>query len=565
MRHSLTRGVLACAVILASGQGSICGDAPQYADRWVYCQTNLQVEKNADQVIGLIHRAAKAGYTGLVLADYKLNILDRVPAQYFRNAGRVKQAAENAKIELIPTVFPFGYSAGLLAHDPNLAEGLPVKEAPFVVKNGVAHLLSEIHLNNGSFEEFKGHRFTGLSFQDGIGKGTFADTTVAFSGKASIRFEDFTGNLRISQKVNVRPYACYRLSARVKTEGYQPKGEFKLLAIGNGRNLTFHATRLQPNQDWTLIDVVFNSLDAQEVNVYVGSWGGLAGKVWVDDWKIEELALVNVLRRAACPLVIRGAQTNIYYEEGKDFEPVLDPKLGQQPYAGEFRFDHPGATIQLTPRSRIREGEKLLVSWYHPVLIHGSQVAASLSDPKVFTIAEQQAKRVNDLLQPRTWFMSHDEIRVTGWCQDAQSSGKTPGQRLAENVRRCTDILKKISPNARIVVWSDMFDPNHNARDKYYLVNGTLEGSWEGLSKDMLIANWNGGRAAESLKFFADRGHQQILCGFYDTKDFQRGFKRWDEAARGISGIRGFMYTTWRKNFDLLEDYGRAMQQQSQP
>ena len=53
-----------------------------------------------------------------------------------------------------------------------------------------------------------------------------------------------------------------------------------------------------------------------------------------------------------------------------------------------------------------------------------------------------------------------------------------------------------------------MFDPHHNAVDKYYLVNGSLKGSWEGLARDVIIANWNGDKAAESLKFFADRGHR---------------------------------------------------------
>src|SRR5262245_1280430 len=110
------------------------GPAPAYRDRWAYVMTNLQVEKQADDLVRLIERAAGAGYNGVVLADYKLNILDRVPGHYFKNLGRVKEAARAAKVEIIPAVFPIGYSSGLLAQDPNLAEGLPVEDAPFVVK-----------------------------------------------------------------------------------------------------------------------------------------------------------------------------------------------------------------------------------------------------------------------------------------------------------------------------------------------------------------------------------------------------------------------------------------------
>ena len=52
----------------------------------------------------------------------------------------------------------------------------------------------------------------------------------------------------------------------------------------------------KPDQDWTEIEVVFNSLDSSEITVYLGVWGGLKGSLWLDDWKLEELSLVNVLR-----------------------------------------------------------------------------------------------------------------------------------------------------------------------------------------------------------------------------------------------------------------------------
>jgi len=57
--------------------------SPAYELRWVWCMHNLQVKENADAVIRLIERAAQTGYNGVVLADYKFNVLDRVPAHYF--------------------------------------------------------------------------------------------------------------------------------------------------------------------------------------------------------------------------------------------------------------------------------------------------------------------------------------------------------------------------------------------------------------------------------------------------------------------------------------------------
>jgi hypothetical protein len=119
-------------------------------------------------------------------------------------------------------------------------------------------------------------------------------------------------------------------------------------------------------------------------------------------------------------------------------------------------------------------------------------------------------------------------------------------------------LIREINPKAEVIYWSDMFDPNHNAVDQYYLVNGSLKGSWEGLPKDAIIANWNGGKAAASLRFFADRGHRQILAAYYDADDLS-GFHRWHDPAKGANGIVGFMYTTWEHKFRLLEEYGKAI------
>ena len=236
----------------------------------------------------------------------------------------------------------------------------------------------------------------------------------------------------------------------------------------------------------------------------------------------------------------------------------MDPQLGAVPWGGEYEFAHPGARIRIRAGSRIRNGERLLVSWYHPMITVSGQVMCCLSEPKLEPILRDQARRVNELFHPRTFFMSHDEIRVANWCKACRDRKLTPGQMLADNVRKCTAILKAVNPRARIVVWSDMFDPHHNAVDSYYLVNGSLKGSWEGLSRDVIVANWNSGKARASLEFFAGRGHRQLIAGYYDADDLSN-FQAWDSAARGVKGVIGFMYTTWEHKYNLLEAYGNAL------
>jgi hypothetical protein len=552
----MIRAISVGAVLLAALPARAAD--PVYADRWVFLMHNLQVDAEADEVLRLIDRSRKAGYTGIVLADHKLNRLGDVAPEWFRNADRVKKAAAAAKLELIPAVFPIGYSSGLLYHDPNLAEGVPVRDAPFVAKGArVVPAADGRGIENGDFETADGNKFSGFGLQDGPGKSTFADRDVVAGGKQALRMKDAAGNCRVNQLLKVRPWACYRMSAKVKTKDFKG-GDCKLLALAaDGRSLTFHEVRLKPTQDWTELEVIFNSLGYDQVTGYLGVWGGFKGTVWADDWKLEEMSLVNVLRRDACPFQVTSADGGTVYEEGKDFQPVKDPKLGQGPGGrGEYDFRHAGAEIRLTPASRIKDGTPLKVSWYHPVVVHAGQVPCSLTDPKVFALLKDQAKRVQAAFKPKTWLMSHDEVRVAGW--DRLGEKRTPGELLAENVRQCVGILRGVAPSARIAVWSDMFDPHHNAVDNYYLVNGPLKGSWEGLSKDVIVVNWNGGKAADSLKWFADRGHKQVIAGYYDSDD-QYDVKYWDRAAQGVKGVTGFMYTTWHRRFDKLEAFGQDL------
>ena len=550
-------------------------------------------------VIALIDRAKKDGYTAMLIADYKLNILDRVPNHYFPNVEKVKAAAARAGIELVPAVFSIGYSNGLLAHGPNLAEGLPVVDQPYVVKEVIERLPSKgtpgkeskvaggprrlealldtrgtAHLKNGSLEQAQGDRFTGFSFQDDPGVTTHVDRKVAHGGGVSCRLEPGvkgpkreSPNVRLMQHVALRRMTAYRFSCWARTKDLGPIGSFRMLALGAsqpGRQLTFQEGGLEANQDWKRLDVVFNSLDQKEANLYVGIWGDGPGTLWLDDLQLEELPLVNVLRRPGCPLTIKSADGRKIYDERTDFEPVVDPKLGSVPWPGEYEFDHPGARLRVRSTSRIKAGDRILVSWYHPVITVSGQVMCCLSDPEVEKILIDQAKRVNALFHPRTFFMSHDEIRVANWCKACQDRKMTPGSMLADNVRRCTKILKTINPKARMIVWSDMFDPHHNAVDSYYLVNGSLKGSWEGLSRDVLIANWNGGKAGESLTFFEGRGHRQLIAGYYDVDDLSN-FQTWDAAARDIPGVMGFMYTTWAQKYGLLESYGESLKSARRP
>jgi hypothetical protein len=561
--------------LLALALFSLCGLSPfvhadeksPYQYRWLYAQVNLLTEAEADRLIQLIARAQRSGYNGVVLSDTKFGFLNQMPESYFANAARVKRAARDSQIEIIPLIFSFGYSSSLLANDPNLAEGIPVVGAPFQITGNQAVLVPDpaVRIINGDFEVAKEHRFPGFLLQDDPGKTTFADHQVVHSGKSSFRIEDNGEkkpyrNYRLAQRVRVRPHAGYRFSAWVKTRELNPTGGFQLMVRGTGwkpKQLSFYQPQLKSTQDWSQLEVVFNTLDESEVDLYIGQWGSLNGTIWLDDLALNELALVNVLRREGCPLTVTSEDGKIVYQEGSDFEPVRDVQLGQVPWAGEYSFAHPGAPLKLTTTSQIKNGQRIRVSWYHPIVINGFQVTACLTEKKIFELLQDQAKAIQELFQPETFFMAHDEIRVANWCQTCQAKKQNAGELLATNIARCVKIIRDLNPTARLVVWSDMFDPNHNAVDDYYLVRGSLKNSWRGLPSDVIIANWNLDHATESLKWFAARGHRQIIAGYYDTD--LGNLQKWEAAARQVLRVEGFMYTTWENKYEMLEAYGKAL------
>jgi hypothetical protein len=275
----------------------------------------------------------------------------------------------------------------------------------------------------------------------------------------------------------------------------------------------------------------------------------------MDDMQLEETAFVNLVRRPGCPLAVHDEQGNVY-DEGKDFAELRDPKMGMVPYAGTFDVWHQPPMLKLLPGSRITDGQKLLVDSFHTVTIYDGQVTCCLAEPKVFAVLEDQVRRVEKLFSPKTYFMSHDEIRVANWCDACRKDGRTAGELLAENVHRCAAIIRGVNKDAELCVWSDMFDPSHNAHANFYLVNGDLAGSWKGLPRGMTIINWNHDKAAKSLPFFAEQGQRQVLSGFYDGDP--KSIAGWLKMADGVSGVDGVMYTTWRNDFSKLESFAKA-------
>jgi hypothetical protein len=530
------------------------GEGKDYPYRWVYVSRSLHSDSDVADINSIVKTASEHGLNGMLLAA-GLDNLDLQPPEFFKRLEQVKQICTQRNIEIIPTGFSVGYGGSVLSHDKNLAAGIAVKDALFVVENGTAHLVSDppVQIVNPGFEEYDGNVLAGYKFHDRPGEVSFIDREVFKSGKASLRFENFGkyehGHARVMQEVKVGPHRCYRLTCQVKTEQIEPADSLRVAILStDGRDLAPLDPAVPSSTDWRKVVMGFNSLNFDTVRIYVGLWDGKSGKLWVDDLQLEEVGLLNILRRAGTPLTVRGEEPQQLYEEGRDFAAVKDPMLN-------FKFDHQSPVLQILPESRIKNGQRLRVSYYHGIAVNRGQVTVCMSEPKLYEIWEKQAQLLHKHLALNKYLLSMDEIRAGGACEACKNRKMPMSRILGDCITKQVEIIRKVNPHTEVFIWSDMLDPNHNAHDNYYLVDGDFTGSWNYVPKDLIIVCWYYDKRNESLKFFSSLGFKTLAGAYYDgdTLDNPKG---WLEVLNRTPGACGIMYTTWENKYKLLAPFG---------
>ncbi|GEM_PF-177250 len=586
---------IACALIASIVLLALAADAgaKEFAQKWVYASANFTTDAGAKKADEQLDRFKKLGATHILLVEAKMSRLYAATPDYFQRAKAYQAKAKDLNITLVPSVYPIGYSGTWFHYDANLASGIPVKNAPFIVQGSVAqpYPANTPKLINGNFEQSQADTpndpFSGWILQPSAAVIT-ADTTTKHGGQMSLKLTNFdklpkdkpkepqlTRNaVYLTQNVKVKPFQYYRVSFWAKTQDLKASGELHIsITSQNGlRRHEFQNAGINETQDWTQHFVTFNTFEAEEITFGIGVNGAKSGTIWYDDVVIEPAGLLLVLRRDTLPFVVTSEDGKTVYEEGRDYKPVRDPCLSQEPFPGNFTITHKPSAIVSTYNSRITEGQKLLVSYYHMMRIYSDQEVISIQDPKVFEIMEDQVKRVVEAWPTGNYMMGYDEVRAGGFEPQPNGEKLTPGQLLARHTRKGYDILRKYSPQATIYAWSDMYTPYHNSRPfdvsthegkgYYYITPSTFEGAWEGLPKDVVIMNW-WSPDARNVKFFADRGHKQVLCGYYDapkTEDMQRNIATWLKVSDGVPGILGFTYTTWHNEYDHLDEYFKLLE-----
>ncbi|HVP46952.1 MAG TPA: hypothetical protein VMT32_10220 [Bryobacteraceae bacterium] len=522
-----------------------------YPDHWVYVPTELGSDQELARVEGIAKTAGEHGLNGMLLSA-GFDALDLKSEAYFRLLQHLKLTCDHLGVEIIPIGFSVGYGGGVLSHDKNLAAGLPVRGALFVAGDHEARFQPDppVTLVYGGFERREGNLPAGFSVH---GSEAIVDTAVFHSGSSSVRFENFAGSsggeVYLAQPLRVQPYRCYRLRCWVKTEGTAPKQIFHLWAIApDGRDLAYMEPVLPATSGWQELVWAFNSWYADRVDFRIGVQEGQAGKVWVDDVAVEEVGLANVLRRPGTPVRVHKENSAEVLEEGRDYTPISDPHLN-------FRWDHDGLAIHLPAGSRIHAGDRLRVDYFHGTTIYRDQVPADMSEPAVYEIWQHQIPLVEKYLAPKKYFLTMDEVRIGGFCEACRRRHLPMAEILGDCLTRQYKMLRAANPKIQIYTWSDMFDPNHNAREKYYLIDGNFRDTWKYIPKDLVITCWYYEKRNLSLDFFSKLGYKTLAGAYYDADDLDNP-KGWLESLDRTPGADGIMYTTWEGKYQLLGAFG---------
>ena len=121
-------------VVLLAQSVSLCR-AKEYPCRWVFVSSSLRSDREVSRIEGIVKTASEHGLNGMVLSA-GLDRLDLQPPEYLERLAKVKAICDKLGVEIIPNIFSAGYGGSVLAYNRNLAAGIPVRDAPFVVKGG---------------------------------------------------------------------------------------------------------------------------------------------------------------------------------------------------------------------------------------------------------------------------------------------------------------------------------------------------------------------------------------------------------------------------------------------
>ncbi len=582
MRKIIAAAVAACAIGTHAGSG--------YPERWAFWNRHIETPEQCAGFSNLVEQAAKCGCTAVCFGDG----MDYYSCWNERHRKTLDAAVRHIRskgMQIVAAVWSIGYGS-MLNYGYELMEGASLDDLTYVVEGAKGERratfrpsVAENLIPNGEFERTdRQGRLTGWTFIDGVlGKSpwAFRDTQVKHGGEASICFDidkakaspagTYLGMARAGHSLNLTPWKHYRFTAWVKTENLKVKGQpFKIALQREGveGKSGFGVLVMKPegeSQDWTRLSFEFNSLDATSLRAWAGVWGGVSGRFWMDDVRVEEVAPKAVLHNFGSPLTVVRRRDGKVLTEGLHF--TVTPPLTSRKWSP----DAPGVELLLPEKATkwLKAGDELSVSCCTPSTSGSDspdQVSLCLSDPALYNVLRRSAETLQAAIAPDQWLIGFDEVRNGNTFRACRARGVPFARIMGESVSNQSEIVKAASPGSQVWVWSDMFCPWENAVENYYSVRGSCVGGVDFLPKGLGIACWGSPRhAAKSMALFASRGHRTLAAAFYDESAELNGTRKWLDAMNATPLCAGTMYTTWRGDYSLMEPFWKLASEKSAP
>jgi hypothetical protein len=334
-----------------------------------------------DAVDALFQRGAAAGYDGVVLYDTNLEALgsSHLRNDYLPNLRRVIASAQQHNLTLVPQIYSFGHSMGMVFYDIELAEPTPARKS-FVVSPDRKKLtfLSKLKapLQNGNFSIHQGNTLEDWQIQEGIGTRTFVDENVIRRPSAgSLRIEsngDSTSHNRHGNSARLMQAFSVVANSSVTASCFVKGEDVDILSVDLRMQLNYdgmsncrrwdaktfshslckgHPDHRNCSFDWQQFEVTCDEIGAHtSLEFWLGMWhnASQAGRVWFSDCELRgDKGMTNILRRQGAQLTARSLdREGVAFVEGGDFNRI--PSTPQSALTSNGQFPAHGKVVNVT-------------------------------------------------------------------------------------------------------------------------------------------------------------------------------------------------------------------------
>ena len=500
-------------------------------DRWVYMPCHFWGKDPGLHSLAFftntVAQAKAAGYNGVLLSCH-LDLSHQWPPHLVKQLTRAKAFCDAIGMEVIPMTWDVGYGGDCPG---NWFESREVANLPYVRRGG---------------------------------KAVFDPPPVAISGgpTENLVFEAAPGKtaaLRPGRNFTLKTGRRYVIVVRARSIGVPEKDMFQFIGKVPSSNATAYYSAPEYAHDGAWHDLTFpiEAKNDEKVTLFFGHWGR-EGRLEVAKIEVRERGICGATRRKGIPFTVKDAESGRIYREGCDYAEV--PPISVR---GEGDPLGPYLELDIPPASRIKEGERLLVTAEIPNSFRSAkrdQYAACMSNPDYYARMRLAAQTVQKMLKPKKWFFCFDELRSANTCAACRARKLDMAHLIGDCLTRQREIVREVAPDAVCYVWGDMLDPNHNANEGYAHTLGSYEGIAKCIPQDLVICPWWGKKADVQAAYWAANGFRCIAGAYYDDKS-HRNARAWRAAMDSHPGMfTGWIYATWRYDYSEMESFAREME-----